>query len=200
LFLRRATPLAFLACMLILSCAHPPAPRVQIELNKRTNDLSIVTSALAPKSVVDRLEEERAQERLWNETAWVSAAVKNAAAVKAREVAPIAQGGGERSARSHENAPAAVASSISSLMACIKRAESGNYSEHSHTSDGSGAYQFIPSTWRAWSARAGYPGYQYAYLAPPAVQDAVAAHTLAHGGAHNWDPAYGNNHCTVGMP
>lgn len=85
-------------------------------------------------------------------------------------------------------------------MACIRAHESGDYTEHSHINDGSGAYQYIPATWQAWSARAGYPGYQYAYLAPPAVQDAVTVYVLTNGGAHNWDSSYGNDPCTEGMP
>ena len=89
--------------------------------------------------------------------------------------------------------------SDSSVMACIKAHESGDYSEHSHTSDGSGAFQIVPGTWRYWSAKAGYPGYQYAYEAPPAVQDAVVEYMLANGGAGNWSMAYGNDPCTSGL-
>jgi len=69
--------------------------------------------------------------------------------------------------------PVATAGSLASIMDCIKRAESGNYAESSHPGSGSGAYQMIPSTFTTWSARAGYPGYAYAYQAPPAVQDAA---------------------------
>lgn len=88
---------------------------------------------------------------------------------------------------------------VVSVLECIKRAESGDYTEHSHISDGSGAYQVIPSTWQSWSARAGYRGYQLAYEAPASVQDAVVVFMLLHGGAHNWDPKYGRDSCTVGV-
>jgi len=85
-------------------------------------------------------------------------------------------------------------------MDCIKAHESGSYSESSHPSDGSGAYQIIPGTWRSWSARAGYGGqYAYAYQAPAWVQDAVVNYMLSHGGAGNWSPRFGNDPCTVGM-
>lgn len=85
-------------------------------------------------------------------------------------------------------------------MQCIKDHESGDYTNHTNGPEGaSGAYQFIGSTWRAWSARAGLGGYSAAWLAPPAVQDAVVLFTLTHGGAHNWDPRYGNDPCTVGL-
>lgn len=87
---------------------------------------------------------------------------------------------------------------VPAVMGCLKACESGNYAEASHPWDGSGAYQFIPSTWRAWSARAGHPGYAFAYQAPPAVQDAVVVYVLTHGGAGNWSPRYGNNPCTIG--
>lgn len=90
--------------------------------------------------------------------------------------------------------PAAV--SASSVMDCIKAHESGNYAEQSHPGSGSGAYQVIPSTWNVWSARAGYPGYAYAYLAPPNVQDAVVQYMLANGGAANWSVRYGPDPCT----
>lgn len=97
-------------------------------------------------------------------------------------------------------AVAAAPSSIAGVMACIRAHESGNYTEHSHPQGSSGAYQYQPGTWRAWSARAGYPGYDLAYEAPAAVQDAVTAYALTHGGAHNWDPRFGNDPCTVGLP
>lgn len=89
---------------------------------------------------------------------------------------------------------------IGSVMDCIKNHESGNYTESSHPNSGSGAYQYVPGTWRTWSARAGYPGYDYAYEAPASVQDAVTAYALTHGGSHNWSPRYGNDPCTAGLP
>jgi len=88
---------------------------------------------------------------------------------------------------------------LESIISCIKEHESGDYNESSHTRDGSGAYQVIPSTWQSWSARAGYGGYAYAYQAPPEVQDAVIVFMLTNGGAGNWSPRFGNNPCTVGM-
>lgn len=91
-----------------------------------------------------------------------------------------------------------VGNDIASVMDCIKAHESGNYSESSHPGSGSGAYQYVPGTWRTWSARAGYPGYDYAYQAPAAVQDAVTVFTLTNGGAGNWSPKYGADSCTVG--
>lgn len=89
---------------------------------------------------------------------------------------------------------------LSSVVQCIKDHESGNYSESSHPSSGSGAYQFIPGTWQTWSARAGYGGWSYAYQAPPSVQDAVLAYTLTHGGAGNWSNRWGDDPCTAGLP
>lgn len=88
---------------------------------------------------------------------------------------------------------------LARVVQCIKDHESGNYSESSHPGSGSGAYQFIPGTWRTWSARAGYGGYMYAYQAPPAVQDAVLHYTLTHGGAGNWSNRWGNDPCTAGL-
>lgn len=92
------------------------------------------------------------------------------------------------------------APSIESVLACIKAHESGDYTEHSHPNGSTGAYQYEPGTWRAWSERAGYPGWPAAYLAPPAVQDAVTAYALTHGGAGNWSTRWGNDPCTAGLP
>lgn len=89
---------------------------------------------------------------------------------------------------------------LSSVVQCIKDHESGNYAESSHIYAGSGAYQFIPGTWRHYSALAGYPGYAFAYQAPPAVQDAVLMYALTHGGAGNWSMRWGNDPCTAGLP
>lgn len=48
------------------------------------------------------------------------------------------------------------------------------------TGGASGAYQFEQSTWRAQAEQAGFgTQYPYAAAAPPAVQDAVAAHDVA---------------------
>lgn len=75
---------------------------------------------------------------------------------------------------------------------CIFHVESGNYAESSHINEGSGAAQWIPSTWQHWYGlwrdAVAFVGsdYPYAYLAPPLIQDAVLAYTLANGGASNW--------------
>lgn len=102
---------------------------------------------------------------------------------------------------------------LGQVASCIKSAESGNYAESTHTGSGSGAYQFIPGTWRhyfrlwqsEWNADPHHkdnqvPYYDLAYQAPAWVQDAVLNYTVTHGGAHNWDPSYGKDSCTVGLP
>lgn len=96
------------------------------------------------------------------------------------------------------------------VMNCIKGAESGNYFESSHPSSGSGAYQFVPGTWLTYFLRwrDSLPAdhqyknsyYALAFLAPSYVQDHVLVFALQNGGAHNWDPSYGNDSCTVGLP
>lgn len=95
------------------------------------------------------------------------------------------------------------------IMNCIKDHESGNYAESSHPSSGSGAYQYTPGTWLTYFLRwrDSLPAdhqyknsyYALAFLAPAYVQDRVIVYTLENGGAHNWDPAYGDDPCTVGM-
>lgn len=102
---------------------------------------------------------------------------------------------------------------LSGVVTCIKGAESGNYSESSHPQDGSGAYQFIPRTWRyyfglwqaGWNADPAHkktqvPYYDLAYQAPPWVQDATLHYALTHGGAGNWSMRYGQDNCTAGLP
>jgi cell wall-associated NlpC family hydrolase len=66
---------------------------------------------------------------------------------------------------------------ITAALATIRQLESGNdYTAQAAKASASGAYQFLDSSWRTWSARAGYPDlYARAYLAPPHVQDAAAA-------------------------
>lgn len=88
------------------------------------------------------------------------------------------------------------------VMDCIKSYESGDYAESSHPSSGSGAFQFVPGTWQHWYGQwrdaVEYVGsdYDYAYQAPPLIQDAVIAYTLTHGGQGNWSPRFGNDPCT----
>jgi len=66
---------------------------------------------------------------------------------------------------------------VAGALATIRQLESGNdYTVQAAKASASGAYQFLDSSWRTWSARAGYPAlYPRAYLAPPHVQDAAAA-------------------------
>ena len=95
--------------------------------------------------------------------------------------------------------PPMTGAAVLSVMQCIKDHESGNYTESSHLSSGSGAFQYVPSTWREWSAKAGHPGFAYAFEAPAVVQDAVTEFTLTHGGAGNWSNKFGFDPCTQGM-
>lgn len=100
----------------------------------------------------------------------------------------------------------AIPPSLAGIAQCIKDHESGNYAESSHPQSGSGAYQFVPGTWRHWYGlwrdAVAFRGsdYPYAYQAPPVIQDAVLVYTLTHGGAGNWSNAYGFDPCTAGMP
>ncbi len=75
------------------------------------------------------------------------------------------------------------------VLACIRAHESdraGGYAAQNPRSSASGAYQFLDSTWRSASARAGHPGYARAKYAPWYIQDAVALHTIQHGGRSHW--------------
>jgi cell wall-associated NlpC family hydrolase len=70
-----------------------------------------------------------------------------------------------------------VGDDVTTALATIRQLESGNdYTAQAAKASASGAYQFLDSSWRAWSARAGYSDlYPRAFLAPPHVQDAAAA-------------------------
>ena len=74
------------------------------------------------------------------------------------------------------------------FLACVRRHESGgNYRAENPTSTASGAYQFLDSTWRTMSARAGHSGWGHAASAPPWVQDAVAVFTVNSGWRSAWN-------------
>ena len=80
------------------------------------------------------------------------------------------------------------------FLVCVRHHESdrgayphvNGYTAQNPRSTASGAYQFLDSSWRALSTRAGYPGYSRAMNAPWFVQDAVALHTFKAGGRGNW--------------
>ena len=74
------------------------------------------------------------------------------------------------------------------FLACVRAHESGgNYQAENPVSTASGAYQFLDSTWQTMSARAGHSGWGHAASAPPAVQDAVAIHTVNSGWSSAWN-------------
>lgn len=81
-----------------------------------------------------------------------------------------------------------VRSAPGGFLACVRNRESGgNYSAENPTSTASGAYQFLDSSWRNLSARAGYGGYGgHAAYAPAWVQDAVAVWTVENIGRSPW--------------
>jgi hypothetical protein len=75
------------------------------------------------------------------------------------------------------------------FLACVRAHESdraGGYAAQNPRSSASGAYQFIDSTWRNVSVRAGHPGYARAVHAPWYVQDAVALWLVENGGRSAW--------------
>jgi hypothetical protein len=74
------------------------------------------------------------------------------------------------------------------FLACVRRHESGgNYRAENPVSTASGAYQFLDSTWRTMSARAGHSGWGHAASAPPHIQDAVAVYTVNSGWRSAWN-------------
>lgn len=74
------------------------------------------------------------------------------------------------------------------FLACVRRHESGgNYRAENPSSTASGAYQYLDSSWRTLSARAGHGGYGHASHAPPWVQDAVAIYTVNSGWSSAWN-------------
>ena len=74
------------------------------------------------------------------------------------------------------------------FLACVRRHESGgDYRAENPVSTASGAYQFLDSTWRTLSGRAGHSGWGHAASAPAWVQDAVAVFTVESGWASAWN-------------
>lgn len=76
------------------------------------------------------------------------------------------------------------------FLTCVRRHESdraGGYGAQNPRSTASGAYQFLDSTWRNVSARAGHAGYSRAAHAPWYVQDAVALYLVNNGGRSAWN-------------
>ncbi len=80
------------------------------------------------------------------------------------------------------------------FLTCVRHHESdrgayphiNGYGAHNPRSSASGAYQFLDSTWRNVSARAGQAGYARASYAPWYVQDAVALWMYDNGGRSAW--------------
>jgi hypothetical protein len=70
-----------------------------------------------------------------------------------------------------------IPADIEKILATIRTRESGgNYGAQNPTSTASGAYQFIDGTWQSLTAKYGIgTEYSKAKLAPPEIQDAVAA-------------------------
>ena len=81
------------------------------------------------------------------------------------------------------------------FLVCVRHHESdrggyphtNGYQAQNPRSSASGAYQFIDSTWRNVSARAGHGGYPTAASAPPEVQDQVAMWLYNNGGKSAWN-------------
>ena len=62
-----------------------------------------------------------------------------------------------------------VCSDVGAILATIRQMESGgDYTARAAKASASGAYQYVDGTWN------GYGGYQSAWMAPPAIQDARA--------------------------
>lgn len=74
------------------------------------------------------------------------------------------------------------------FLTCVRNHESGgNYQAQNPSSSASGAYQFLDSTWRTVSSRAGPGGYSRAAYAPWYTQDAVALWMYQNGGRSAWN-------------
>jgi len=88
----------------------------------------------------------------------------------------VIAGAPRASAEETQNLPS-IPADMAKILATIRTRESGgNYGAQNPSSTASGAYQFIDSTWNSLTAKYGIGvGYPKAKLAPPEIQDAVAA-------------------------
>ena len=96
-----------------------------------------------------------------------------AAAIGGLLALPLLAGGTTRQA-------VAGCGDVARVLDTIRTLESGgDYTAKAAHATASGAYQILDSTWAAWTAAAGAgTEYRHASQAPPAVQDAVAAHRV----------------------
>lgn len=87
---------------------------------------------------------------------------------------------------------------LNPFLTCVRHHESDRSGAYPYTggysvwnlggSGANGAYQFLNSTWRDASAKAGYPGYPSASSAPWYVQDYVAYHlAFVRGQKFHWN-------------
>lgn len=110
------------------------------------------------------------------EAAYVSRPQSDASPATTNTGSGTIPGAPRASAEETANLPA-IPADIEKILATIRTQESGgNYGAQNPSSTASGAYQFIDSTWQALTAKYGIGvGYPKAKLAPPEIQDAVAA-------------------------
>lgn len=78
---------------------------------------------------------------------------------------------------------------VESFALCVAKHESmsaGLWTAQNPVSSASGAFQYIDSSWVAYSRSAGLGGYSRAKYAPPVVQARVFAHTVTEYGLYPW--------------
>jgi hypothetical protein len=81
-------------------------------------------------------------------------------------------------AQNNRSSAADFESQLARFMAGIRHVESGGNYTVRNKIGASGAYQFMPGTWRSWAGPRLASVYPEAYLAPPELQDEVARRAM----------------------
>lgn len=168
---------ALAALLFCVACSYDVAPSVDAgpttpSVGTSSTTIPTTTTTIDPAAVTTYLDALKAAE--WQAAADYAVAVTPTTTTTAPRPKPVATTPPKPAVQAGGSAPNA-------FLACVKQRESGgNYSAVNPSSGAGGAYQFMPSTWRALGG-SGLPQH-----ASPAQQDAMAAKLYATAGRSPW--------------
>jgi muramidase (phage lysozyme) len=174
-----ATAAALVALLFCVACSYDVAPSVEARpttpsVGTSSTTIPATTTTIDPVAVQTYLDAVKAAE--WQAAIDYAVAVTPTTTTTTTTAPP-------KPVTTVAPKPAVQAggSAPNAFLACVKQRESGdNYSAVNPSSGAGGAYQFMPSTWRAMGGT-GLPQH-----ASPATQDAMAAKLYATAGRSPW--------------